>query len=267
TLARIDPPVRAQESLAQIATRLTNSPALPEIQLALARSHFRAGSWSNALHHLDNWTRAYPNHFGIARAEFERAWAAYKTGDNQRAYELFTSFLNRFPNHPAAPQAHLWVGNHLYRLGGTNLVAAEMTYQIVFQRTNWPVSRITHEARLMAGRAAFARQTYKDAKTYFRWFIENGPPANTNSLIPPELVAQAYFAYGDCFIEDPESDDKLSDAMSTFVRLIEQFPNTREALLARGKLADCHLQRASLDPGQAASAYANAEQLYLQLIA
>ncbi|MBX3745359.1 MAG: tetratricopeptide repeat protein [Verrucomicrobiae bacterium] len=264
TLARLDSPVRARTLLQRLGAQFTNSPALPEIQLAAARSLLQDGSWSNALHQLDDWTRSYPNHSGMARAEFERAWAAYKAADHARAHSLFTNFLARFPDHPSAPQAQVWVGDHHFRQG--NFVAAEASYQIVFQRTNWPVSRLTHEARLMAGRAAFVRQGYRDAKDYFRWLIENGPPAVPNSLIPPELVAQAWFAFGDCFIEEPESDSRLSDAMTAFTRLIEQLPHTREALLARGKLADCHLQSASLDPALAPAAYTNAALLYLDVL-
>lgn len=264
TLARLEPPSRAREVLRQLATRPGISRALPEIQLAAARSHLRERNWSNALHQLDDWTRSYPTHAGIARAQFERAWAAFKNGDESRAYVLYTNFLARFPDDPNAPQAQIWVGDHFLRSG--DFVAAESNYQLVFQRTNWPASRLTQEARLMAGRAAFLRQGYTDAKAYFRWIIENGPPAVTNSYVTPGLVAQALFALGDCFIVEPESDDRLSDAMTAFAKLIERLPESREALLAHGRLADCHLQRAALDPPQAAAAYTNAAQLYLHVL-
>jgi TolA-binding protein len=119
----------------------------------------------------------------------------------------------------------------------------------------------------MAGRSAFARQGYKDAKPYFQWLIANGPPAVTNSLVPTELVARAYFALGDCFLLDPEQrDDKLVDAMTAFRRIIDNFPESREALLARGRLANCHLVRANLDPAQTADSYTNATQLYLEVL-
>jgi TolA-binding protein len=260
TLARLDPPGRAREILQRLAQQLGQSPAVPEIQLALARSYLREGSWSNALHQLDEWTRANAAHPGIARAEFERGWAAFKTGDAARAHGLFTNFLARFPEDPAAPRAQMWVGDHQYRLG--QFAAAEAGYQLVYQRTNWPVTRLTHEARLMAGRAAFARQGFKDAKPYFRWLIANGPPAVTNSLVPPELVARAYFALGDCFLQEPEGDDKLGDAMTAFATVIDRYPESPEALLARGKLANCHLARADLDPAQASAAFTNAAALY-----
>jgi hypothetical protein len=158
----------------------------------------------------------------------------------------------------------MWVADHYYRTG--SYAAAEGSYQLVFQRTNWPVSRLTFEARLMAGRAAFARQGYKDAKPYFRWLIANGPPAATNSLIPPTLVARAYFALGDAFLLEPESDDKLGDAMTAFAAVIEKFPNSREAILAQGKLASSHLSRAELDPAQATASYTNAARLYLEIL-
>lgn len=263
-LARLDPPHRAREILQQLSRQLVDSPALPDVQLAVARSYLRERNWTPALQQLDEWTRAHPTHPGIARAEFERAWAAFKVGDEAKAYGVYTNFLARFPEDPNAPQAQIWVADHLYRIG--NHAAAEGSYQLIFQRTNWPVSRLTFEARLMAGRAAFARQGYKDAKPYFRWLIANGPPAVTNSLVPPELVAKAYFALGDAFLLDPESDDKLTDAMNAFVYVIEKFPDSRESILAQGKLANCHLQRAELDPSQASAAYAEAARLYLEIL-
>jgi TolA-binding protein len=265
TLARLEPPGLAREVLQQLATRLTNSPALPEIQLNVARSYFREGSWSNALQHLDDWTRSYPDHASMPRAQFERAWSAFRTGDDARAHGLFTNFLARHPDHPSSPQAQLWVGDHLFRNG--QFAAAEAAYQLVYQRTNWPVTRLTHDARLMAGRAAFARQGFKDAKPYFLWLIANGPPAVTNSIIPSELVARAYFALGDCFLQEPEGDDKLNNAMTAFYNVIDKFPDSREALLARGKLANAHLARANLDPAQSTTAYTEASRLYREILA
>jgi TolA-binding protein len=263
-LARLDPPNRAREILERLSSRLVDSPALPDLQLAVARSYLRERNWTPALQQLSDWTRTHPTHPGIARAEFERAWAAFKAGEEDKAYSAYTNFLARFPDDPNAPQAQIWVADHLYGIG--NHAAAEGSYQLIFQRTNWPVSRLTFEARLMAGRAAFARQGYKDAKPYFRWLIAHGPPAVTNSLVPPELVARAYFALGDAFLLDPESDDKLTDAMNAFVYVIEKFPEHRESILAQGKLANCHLQRAELDPSQASAAYAEAARLYLEIL-
>ncbi|MGE3310130.1 MAG: tetratricopeptide repeat protein [Limisphaerales bacterium] len=263
-LARLDPPHRARETLQQLSRQLVNFSALPDLQLAVARSYLRERNWTPALQQLDDWTRTHTNHPGIARAEFERGWAAFKAGNETKAFEVYTNFLARFPDDPDAPQAQMWVADHLYGIG--NFAAAEGSYQLVFQRTNWPVSRLTFESRLMAGRAAFARQGYKDAKPYFRWLIANGPPAVTNSAIPPELVARAYFALGDAFLLDPESDDKLTDAMNAFVYVIEKFPDSRESVLAQGKLANCHLQRAELDPSQATAAYAEAARLYLEIL-
>ncbi len=261
TLARLDSPGRARDVIQQLARRLVGSPALPVIQLTLARSYMADASWTNALQLLDDWTRVNTNHPSLARAEFERAWAAFKGGNDPHAFGVFTNFLVRFPGDPAAPQAQSWVADHLFRTG--QFAAAEAAYQLIYQRTNWPITRLTHEARLMAGKAAFARQGYRDAKPYFRWLIENGPPAVSNSTVPPEFVARAYFAFGDCLLQEPESDDKERDAITAFATVIDKFPDTREALLARGKLANCYLARAELDPAQAASAYTNAAAIFL----
>ena len=67
----------------------------------------------------------------------------------------------------------------------------------------------------------------------------------------------------DCLLQEPESDDKERDAITAFATVIDKFPDSREALLARGKLANCYLARAELDPTQAAAAYTNAAAIYL----
>lgn len=252
-----------RELLERLVTAGTPSPAAGEIRLALARSYLREGRWADAQRNLEPLADAPPP-LG-ARAGFDLAWARFQAGDEAGAHAGFTSFLARFPEDPRAPRAQQWVADHLFAAG--DFIGAETAYQLLFQQTNWPASALTHEARLMAGRAAFARQNYRDAKPYFRWLVANGPPAGTNALISSNLVARAYFALGDAFLAEPEGDDRFTDAMTAFATVVERFPDTPVALLARGKLANAHFQRAELDPERAAVSYTNAAALYLELVA
>ena len=64
---------------------------------------------------------------------------------------------------------------------------AEKNYQLLFQ--NWPASKLAYPARMMAGRAAIGRLGYSDA---IRYFIS----LTTDTNCPPDLDAQALFAYG-----------------------------------------------------------------------
>lgn len=255
-------PDAAREVLERLVAGATNSPAAGEVRLALARAYLREGRWADAQRNLAPLADTPPP-LG-PRAAFDLAWVTFQQGDDAAAFGLFTNFLARFPDDPRARQAQQWVADHQF--AGGDFIGAETAYQLLFQRTNWPPSALTHEARLMAGRAAFARQGYRDAKPYFRWLIAQGPPAGTNTLIASNLVAQAYFALGDSFLFEPEGDDRFTDAMTAFATVLEKFPGTREALLARGKLANVHLQRAELDPARAAASYTNAAALYLEVM-
>ncbi|MFN0068610.1 MAG: tetratricopeptide repeat protein [Limisphaerales bacterium] len=262
SLAPAGQPDAVREVLERLVVGATNSVAAGEVRLALARSYLREGRWADARRNLEPLAEAPPP-VG-PRAAFDLAWVTFQQGDATGAHGRFTNFLARFPGDPRAPQAQQWVADHLFSIG--DHVGAETAYQLLFQQTNWPPTALTHEARLMAGRAALARQSYRDAKPYFRWLIAQGPPAGTNALITSNLAAQAYFALGDSFLFEPEGDDRFTDAMTAFATVIEKFPGTREALLARGKLANAHFQRAELDPARAAASYTNAAALYLEVM-
>ena len=45
---------------------------------------------------------------------------------------------------------------------------AERNYKLLFQSTNWAPCELTYTAQLMAGRAAVARQGWKDVDVYKR---------------------------------------------------------------------------------------------------
>ena len=128
----------------------------------------------------------FPSHPALARAEFYRALANYRTGLETNALSLFTNFVARFSTNDLAPLAQYWVADCYRRL--EDFKSAEENYQLLFQK--WPPSDLTYKARLMAGRAAVARQGYADAIQYF-----------TNLTFdlncPPGLKAQALFEYGD----------------------------------------------------------------------
>jgi TolA-binding protein len=262
SLAQLEAPGAARAVLERLLAGGADAPALAEVRLALARSYLREGRWEDAERQLAPLAGAGGP--VAARAAFDRAWAAYQRGREAEAHAGFTNLLARFPDDPRAPAAQQWIADHHFRAG--DFVAAEAAYQLLFQQTNWPATALTHEARLMAARAAVARQGYRDAKPYLRWLIAHGPPAGTNALLGSNLVAQAYFALGDTFMAEPEGDDRFTDAMTAFAAVIERFPGSDAALPARGRLANAHLQRAELDPAQAAASYTNAAALYREVM-
>jgi TolA-binding protein len=233
----------ARQRFADFAARFPDCALLPEVLLASARTFVHEGKWTNAIGEYDTWVARFTNHPALPRAEFDRAWFHSQAGQETHAFALLTSFVTRFPTNELAPPAQFWIGRYHFDRGDYPL--AEASFQLLYQNTNWPPGELSFQARMMAGRAALARQAPKDARDYFRAVITNGPPS---------LAPEALFALGDTFIEEAEepSTNILSEtygqAINAFSRLTNNFPQHRLTLLAVGRIGDCHFQLATQEP-------------------
>ena len=211
----------------------TNSPLLPKLELAVARTCEGENRWDDAIRQYDAWVAAYPGNPALARAEYLRAWANYQGERDTNALVLFTNFVARFPTNEYAPLAQWWVADYLSNLG--NVQEAEINYKSIYQK--WPASRIAYQARMMAGRMAVVRQDWDHAPDYFLGLV-NDPTC------PPELRGQALFAYGDTLISK-DSPNKIADykeAFNTFDLICKTYPTQKIGALAWGQKALCLLQ-------------------------
>lgn len=233
-----------------------NSPMSAEVELAVARTHATEGHWTEAAAAYDRWVESHTNRVGHADVRFEQAWVAGRSGDTNRATALFARFLSDLPTHPQAPWAQIWLADRDFTLG--RYLEAESRYQKVFQDTNW-TGEVAWQARISAGRAAFARQGFAEARTYFAALVED-------PKCPPNTVAEALFAMGDTFIQDPAIDpsrplDRFAEAIKPFARITQSQATNHLAAAAWVKVGHCHFQLASQDLPryeQAAAAYTNA---------
>lgn len=225
------------------------APRRAELELAIAATYEQENQWDAAIQQYDFWLNNHTNHQGQARTEYARAWANFQAGHDTNALMEFTNFIAHFPTNEFAPRAQWWVSDYFYNQG--DFQTAEQNYQWCYQNTNWPPSRLTYEARMMAGRSAFARSSWKDAKDYFGWLA-----GNTNC--PVELRGQAFFALGDTLVSQSSS-NKLADykeALSAFDQVVWLCPSNRIAVLALGEKANCFLQ---------CQEYASATNAFLQV--
>jgi TolA-binding protein len=247
-------PAAARRLLSEFAAHVTGSSLLPELQLAIARTHEQEQQWAEAITLYDSWLARFTNHPAQARAEYSRARANFKADRETNALIQFTSFTARFPTSELAPLARWWLGDFHFRAGDAQ--AAEENYQAVYQNTNWPITELSYQARMMAGRAAFARQGWKDAKDYFGKLA-----GNTNC--PAPLRAQAFFALGDTLMSQ-DSTNKLADyqeALSAFDQVFYLCPSNHLAALAWGAKANCLLQWA-----QTSQDYSSVSNAFQQVI-
>jgi outer membrane protein assembly factor BamD (BamD/ComL family) len=238
--------------------RFPASPLLPEIELAIARTHEQEGDWKEAISHYDRWVTNHAGHASLPAAEFDRAWSYDRAGNPEQAFNLFTNYVAQFPESPLSPLALYWVGT--YNLSQEKFDLAELDFQKISRNTNREHANLTYQAKMMAGRAAFFRQGYQEAKGYFTNLIND---VNCPDTIRPE----AYYALADTFIRYAEAVagatnalDNYREAIVALETITTTYPMARQAPLARARMGDCFLQRATVEPKlyeQAIAAYTN----------
>lgn len=267
-LADAGAPARAREIFSEFSQRFPERPLRPRVDLALAETHLREGNFTDAIDAHAVWLGRHPTNEFRPRAEFNLAWANARAGRTSNAITLFTNFVVRFPTNELAREAQFWVAEEYFRQG--DYPAAQRGFQLIAENTNWIRGRLTFQARMMAGRAAFSAQLWKDAGDHFTRLIEDAENC------PVEIQAEAYYALGDTITRDDAGlrqsnparrpTEKFADARTAFERLttFSQFATNRLIAhlmpLAWGRIGDCCLQLATEDPKQ----YDNATNAYFQ---
>lgn len=250
-LARHGNPAAARQVFENLLQRFPGSPRAPQIGLAIARTYELQRDWPAAAQAYERWLTANPADAERPRAEYAVAWTSYRAGDATNALTRFTQFVETYPTNALAPLAQWSVADHYFRQ--REFVEAERNYQLLFQ--TWPASPLAYEARMMAGRAAFAREGWSDAIRYF---------TNLTSDLncPADLKVQAIFAYGDTLrrAESVETNNpaNLEQAIRIFRKVHELNPTNAVAARAWGEIGNCHLQLAAQD----AQSYAEAAKAY-----
>ena len=242
-LNRMGKPAEARGHFQAQLDRFPQSPLAPQVHLAIARTYQQEFDWVGAARKYDQWVRLFPTNSARADVEFEQANFNEKAGRVTNAFMLYTNFVARFPAHPKAPLAQLWVGD--YHLNQQQFHLAEAIYQLLAQSTNANAAELRHQARLHAGIAAYERDGYKDATDYFTQLI--------NDLqTPPLIQAKAFFALGDTYLTAAQKGaalvaDPLGDAIIAFSRITNNFPTNPISARAMGRIGACHYQRAAKD--------------------
>jgi TolA-binding protein len=251
-LADDRPPTAARALFQKFEKTFPNSPLRPQVELAVARTYEQEQDWPSAIGQYENWRTDFPTNALRPQADYALARANFQAGNETNALVLFTNFIVQFPTHDLAPLAQWWVADHYFRLGGTNYMDAERNYKMLYQNTNWQGSPLVYQARLMAGRAAMGLPSYTDAIDHFKTLT-----SDTNC--PPDLNAQALFAYGSALMlqDSTDTNNPLANfqlAMNVFSQICQLYPTNEPGALAWNEIGDCALQLTNYDA--ATNAYA-----------
>lgn len=234
---------RARDLLKKFGERFPDSPLRADADLAYARTFAFESKWPEAIDLYTQWTTNFPSHPQIAQAQFDRAWFYERAGMATNAYIAMTNFVALHTTNALAPRAQNWIADFHFAREDWN--RAEQSYQRVFQNTNWNVTDLACQARLMAARTAFFRQGYADARAYLTNLV-------AETACSPEVTAEAWFMLGDLLVEQRSASTNalanFSDALVAFDRITKLFPTNRLEPLAWGRIGDCHLQLATAQP-------------------
>ena len=250
-LVRAAKPADARALFLKFAEKRKDSPLRPQVEFAIARSYAEEKEWQQAAQQYSSWLERYRTNALRPQVEFDRAWVYYMAGQDTNALPLFTNFVARYPGTPLGVKAQFWVADYYLRTG--NYTNAELSYG------NTNVANL-YEARMMAGRAAFARQAYKNAQDYFTGLVND-------ENCPPDLAAEAFFALGDTFLlgegDAANAIKKFDQAKEAYRQITIRYPQSRLAPLAWGQMGNCYFQLATADPKH----YADALDAYFRVLA
>ena len=216
--------------------------------------------WTEVIASYDDWIKTYPEHPELAKVVFDRAWALAQSGQVKLAMGEFDR-LSKQPSQGARVfKAKMWLADQAFN-SVTNRLNAEKWYKEIRGATNCPPV-LRHRARMMAGRAAMARQGLNDARTEFSALMVDA----SVKADYPRIFQEATFAMGDLTMLElgSEAEDqikKLSQATNAFYSLVQIAPTNALAARAWGRIGDCCLKISGDVPGYrdfAEAAYRNA---------
>jgi len=241
-------PAKARELFLRFERERTNSPLLPQVAFAVARTYEREQNWAAAVTNYGAWLRGYTTNGLRAEVEYARDLAMYQTGDEDGAFQRFTNFVAEYPTNTLTPRALWAVADHYFRLG-TNFAAAERNYQLIFQ--DFPKDELAYPAQLMAARAVMARFTYPEA---IRVYLT---PLLKDTNCPEYLTDQARFAYCESLLSMHATDtnnESLQTATNVLAQMTPKAGTNIVGALAWCETGDCDLQLGDFDA--ATNAYA-----------
>jgi TolA-binding protein len=241
-------PAKARELFVRFEQERTNSPLLPQVSFAVARTYEREQDWAAAVTNYGAWLRGYATNDLRPEVEYARAVAMYQTGDEDGAFQRFTNFVAEYPTNALLTPRALWaVADHYFR-SGTNFAAAERNYQLILE---FPGDELAYPAQLMAARSVMARFTYPEA---IRLYLT---PLLKDTNCPEYLTDQARFAYCESLVSMHATDtnnESLQTATNVLAQMTPKAGTNIVGALAWCEMGDCELQL--LDFDGATNAYA-----------
>lgn len=217
------------------------SSLLNEADLAIAHTFAEEQSWKKAVEAYDQWIQKHPESNLLSQAHYQKALCYSGMGETEMALKSFQLIDRQFPKDRLTPLARLWIADHYFNQ--RDFLLAEASYRKLFESDTEISPTLRDQARMMAGRAAFALQEFDRAANHFKTIVESGTEA---------FKPQALFAYGDVLLRRPQTNpaaplEHYATAREFFEQIPRIYPKRAIAAAALGQIGNCYLQEAALD--------------------
>ncbi len=210
-------------------------PALTAAALmARGRLRYGSGAFQAALDDFSRIRRDFPKSEEAPRALFMGGWCLYLLGKDDEAIAACQRFLDDYPESEFAPDVRFWLAEKAFNEG--DAARAEGLFAAV--AAGYPESPRAPEALYWAGRAAASRSAYLEANEHFNALMAGWPDS---PRMPETLLSQ-----GDVLCELGQ----FALAIVAFDEVAGKYPQSSEALMARGRKGDCQFALGADDPGR-----------------
>ena len=253
-LADASRPAAARAVFQQFLAQFPGSPLRPEVEFAIARAYELEQDWPDAIAGYQGWLEDFPTNDLRPQVRLRAGAGQFPGRKRNECVRTVHQFRRAVSDQPATDAAGAMVAGRLFlrprrdqlRGRGEKLQTALSKHQLAEYDLAYP-------ARMMAGRAAVARQGYSDAIAIIsaRW--------KRTPIVLMDLRVQAAFAHGIALMrmDSTVTNDPLhnfSEATNEFASIIQLNPTNEAAARAWGEIGDCNLQLANYDA--ATNAYA-----------
>jgi len=228
----------------------------PAVELEAARTFILGKDWPSAIGRYEAWleTHAGTSENQRARVAFDLGWLHFLNKSPAKTASIYTDIVKQFPDTPEASRAQMWMADYLFNQNiDADYVKAEESYQKVRDMRNCPAN-LKYRASLMAGRAALARRSFRNAREYFRLIVND-------KECPEAIKIEAKFALSDTAILN---NAEFEEAITILESILNSNGKTSSLinLQTHGRIGDCHLQMAAEDPNR----YLKAQEAYRRVL-
>lgn len=199
---------------------------------------YRTGKFPEALTTFDELLEHFPGDRLAEQAFYMRGWCLYLMHKESDALKIARQFIEKYPQSAWAPDVLFWLGEFAFNHGDP----AGAEHQFAELARTYPKSELADKALFWAGRAAAAASQHLRALEYCTQLAKLYPES--------AKLAETRFAQGDALSEL----GKFSDSILAFEEVINKYPNSYLANLARGRRGDCEFTLANEDKSRYADA-------------